>query len=473
MAVIRHSIVWASNTESLRAELSRGLDTIVAVKAGAEKMVQSLGGDRLIAAAHRMAAAVQEIGGVAKLTGAEQQRVNAIVEKAVEKYQVLGRTAPTALKQLAEATKGASKESLALAQLTERLGGGETIASAKRYAAAIQQIGGVSKLTRQEQEQINNVVTEAMAKYHALGQAAPVALQRLAAATKQTGTETNTVQSYVSTLVTSVGSMAAGFVSAQAVLGAVTTAYRTFVGFLRDSARAYIDAEASQNKLVAALRSQSMATSAVIKQYNDLATSFQRTTAFSDDLINDMQGLLVQVGGIMPSKMKDALKASTDLAAGLSIDLQQATMLVAKAAAGHTETLGRYGITVSEAALKTQGFDAVLEAVNRQFGGQAQAQLETYAGKLAQAASLEQPAGSRRQIPDRQSARRASPAIHDGCVDARGRGGWRRLALLYCGTREADPRPRSGHEGDSERVGVAQSARRLDGCGRRYDSDHR
>ena len=467
MATITNYVRWASNTEELRRNLKEGLDSIEATRAGAEKLVQSLGGDKLIAAAHRMAAAVHEVGGAAKLTAAEKDRVNAVVTKAIEKYQALGKEAPAALKQLADATqkashesellgrltqqlagadtianaqryaaavqqiggaakltrteqeqvnkavtdaiakftalgqtapkaltdlakatKTASAESQALAKLTQQLGGGDTIANAQRYAAAVQQIGGVSKLTAAEQKQVNAVLTEALAKYKALGQQAPPAMQALANATKQAGTETNAAQRYVGDLGKTIGTMAAGFISAQAVIGAVTTAFRTFVGFVQDSAKAYVGAEAAQNKLVGALRAQSMATPEVIRQYSHLATTFQRTTAFGDDLLKEMQALLVQVGGVMPSAMQGALKASTDLAAGLGIDLQQATMLVAKAAAGHTETLGRYGITVSKAALESKGFEAVLEAVNRQFGGQAQAQLDTYAGKLQQVENL-------------------------------------------------------------------------------------
>jgi hypothetical protein len=309
MAVITNTIRWASNTEELKKNLREGLNQIEVTRAGAEKLAQTLGGDRLIMAAHRYAAAVQEIGGVARLTEAEQARVNAVVTKAIEKYQLFGKEAPAALRELAAATKAA-------------------------------------------------------------------------------GQDTNAAQAYVLKLAEQVGAMAGGFISVKAVIGAFQETFRVVVGYVQDSVKAYGEAEAAQNKLVTALRRQSTATPDTIRAYNDLASQFQRTTVYSDDLVNEMEALLVQVGGIMPSKMRDALQASTDLASGLGIDLQQATMLVAKAAAGHTETLGRYGITVSEAALKTRGFDAVLEAVNRQFGGQAAAQLETYAGKLQQAANL-------------------------------------------------------------------------------------
>lgn len=98
-------INWADNTAQLRENLARGLDQIEATKASAEKMVKALSGDNLIRAAHNYAAAVQQIGGANKLTAEWQDRVNRTVTKAIEQYKALGREAPTALRELAAATK--------------------------------------------------------------------------------------------------------------------------------------------------------------------------------------------------------------------------------------------------------------------------------------------------------------------------------------------------------------------------------
>jgi len=195
-------------------------------------------------------------------------------------------------------------------------------------------------------------------------------------------TVTKTTSSAISGFGEQIASMATGFITAQAAIGVVTGAFHTLTGFVADSVKAYAEAESAQKKLTTALQAQGTSTPAIIAQYGDLATQFQHTTAFSDDLITSMEGLLVQVGNVMPNAMQAALKASTDLAAGLGIDLETATTIVAKAAAGHTETLGRYGIKVDQAKLASEGFSAVLEAINRQFGGQAAAQLDTYAGRV-------------------------------------------------------------------------------------------
>lgn len=98
-------IRWSDNTADLARNLKEGLNQIEATRASAEKMVQSLSGDKLIRAAHNYTAAVQQMGGAEKLTVAEKERINALLTKAIEKYTLLGRVAPEALRTLAQQTR--------------------------------------------------------------------------------------------------------------------------------------------------------------------------------------------------------------------------------------------------------------------------------------------------------------------------------------------------------------------------------
>jgi hypothetical protein len=176
--------------------------------------------------------------------------------------------------------------------------------------------------------------------------------------------------------------MAGGFAVAETAMGLAKSAGTAFISFLGSSIDSYASAEAAQKKLTVALTANGTSTPTVVQQYNDLAAQFQRTTKFSDDLINEMEALLVTVGGAMPSQMDAALTAATDLASGLGIDLKQATMLVAKGMAGETGTFARYGIQISDTALAARGAGAVFDAIHEKFAGQAQGELETYDGKL-------------------------------------------------------------------------------------------
>ena len=60
------------------------------------------------------------------------------------------------------------------------------IRKANTMAAAVEHIGGASRLTENEQRRVNSVVSEAIAKYQALGQTAPANLLKLRDATQQT-----------------------------------------------------------------------------------------------------------------------------------------------------------------------------------------------------------------------------------------------------------------------------------------------
>lgn len=278
----------------------------------------------------------------------------------------------------------AHKVGKSLDRMVDGFAGRKLVQEATLVTEAVRLIGGASKLTEAEQAKVNRTVTEAIAKYHALGQSAPPAMLALANATRAVEQPTSRVNGYMNDLTNQIKATALGFISAQAVLGAVSAGFRSLTAFVGSSIESFAAAEAAQKKLTTALQAQGMATPAVISQYDKLATQFQKTTVFSDDLVTEMQGLLVQVGNVMPSEMDKALTAATDLASGLGIDLRQATMLVGKAFEGETGTLKRYGIVIDDAKLKAGGMPVVLDAIQARFGGQAQAELETYAGKIKQ-----------------------------------------------------------------------------------------
>lgn len=68
-------------------------------------MAKGFSGANIIGEAEKMAAAVTAVGGAAVLTDREQQRVNATVTEAIQKYERLGQEVPAHLRELDEATK--------------------------------------------------------------------------------------------------------------------------------------------------------------------------------------------------------------------------------------------------------------------------------------------------------------------------------------------------------------------------------
>ena len=162
---------------------------------------------------------------------------------------------------------------------------------------------------------------------------------------------------------------------------------RALTSFVGDSIASYASAEAAAKKMTTALQAQGTATPGVVKQFNDLAGAFQRTTVYSDDLINEMQALLTQVGNVAPSQMEKALQAATNLASGLGVDLRAATILVSKASEENVGALKKAGLQLDETRVAAEGMSYILGVVNDKFGGQAQAEVDTYAGKVKQLAN--------------------------------------------------------------------------------------
>lgn len=292
---------------------------------------------------------------------------------------------------LAKAFREAELGNKGLLDVAQRFAGIDVVGKANAYANAVTQVGGVTKLTTAEQKELLGVLTAAGQKYETLGRQVPADLRMLQQettaalhATEGLGAGLSKTGSFMGDLGTQIKATILGFVSAQAIIATITGLFHGMVSFVRDSVQAYSEQESATKRMTTALQAQGRATPEIIQSYAAMATQFQKTTVNSDELINEMQALLVEVGDVGPDKMQRALTAATDLAAGLGVDLRTATMLVGKAFEGHTETLARYGIVIDQTRLKTEGVTAVLDAIQARFGGQAQAEVDTYAGKVKQ-----------------------------------------------------------------------------------------
>lgn len=162
---------------------------------------------------------------------------------------------------------------------------------------------------------------------------------------------------------------------------AVSAAVAGLTAFLVSSLKSFLESDKAVVKLNSSLKAQGIFTQELSKEMQNYAKELQRQTTFSDEAIISSQTLLTTFG-LAGIKMKEATKAAVDLSSGLGIDLHTATLLVGKAFSGQVETLGRYGIKVNEALPPSEKFGAVLAAINQRFGGAAQDQAESYAGKI-------------------------------------------------------------------------------------------
>lgn len=263
-----------------------------------------------------------------------------------------------------------------LSSMVNSFSGTNLFRQAELTAEAVTRIGGASKLTEAEQKKVNRTVEEALAKYRALGQEAPPHLQKLAAETKQVGTAT---ESWTA----SVGKMAAGYVTGLASLATVQQVLGGVVGFLTSSVQEAAAAEAAQKRLETAMRANGVATEGNRQAFANLAAEMQRTTVYEGDQIVALEALALQLG-VLPSQMQPAITAAADLASGLGIGVEQALTMIVKANNESYTAFQRLGISIDTARAKAEGLPYVLEQINARMGGQAAAEVDTYAGRIAQ-----------------------------------------------------------------------------------------
>lgn len=153
------------------------------------------------------------------------------------------------------------------------------------------------------------------------------------------------------------------------------------VDFVKDSVREFAESERAVSRLNNALRNQGFYSEEYSKALQDQARQLSRIAAVSDEAVLETQTLLTTFG-LAGDQLSRTTKAALDLSAGLGVDLHTATLLLGKAWAGETATLGRYGIKLDETLQPAEKFAQLQQVIAERFGGRAQADAETFAGKI-------------------------------------------------------------------------------------------
>lgn len=166
-----------------------------------------------------------------------------------------------------------------------------------------------------------------------------------------------------------------------AAVGAVAIG-RQLVGGIQKAVAAAGVQEKSEVKLAQALRLTGKSVAETLPGLKAYASQLQDLTGVGDELILSNQSLLVGLGKLEGEGLQRATKAALDLAAATGTEMRTAFDLVAKAATGYTGTLSRYGIIIDQALPASEKFAAALSKIEENFGGQAQAQLKTFEGRL-------------------------------------------------------------------------------------------
>jgi hypothetical protein len=168
----------------------------------------------------------------------------------------------------------------------------------------------------------------------------------------------------------------AAFVAAAAAAGA----YAVKIGI--EGVKAAIADEKAQTQLALALENATGATQGQIAATEQAILKMSLATGVADDDLRPALGRLVRSTGDI-TQAQDLLATALDVSTATGKPLETVANALGKAYDGNTAALGKLGIGLSSAELKTMNFTDVQGKLSDLFGGAAARNADTYAGRIA------------------------------------------------------------------------------------------
>lgn len=178
----------------------------------------------------------------------------------------------------------------------------------------------------------------------------------------------------------------AGFVGGAVVTGAFNAvkdaASAMFQTFVVDGVAASSEAIDNMNRLNFALAQTNKYSKDVSDGFADWANELQKTTKYEDDAIIKSAAFIQTLGKLDQDGLKRATEGAMNLASALGIDLDTATKMVGKAAAGETAAFGKLGLEIQKGATASQTFANTLKVLES-LGPAATKSAESFSGAQA------------------------------------------------------------------------------------------
>jgi len=165
-----------------------------------------------------------------------------------------------------------------------------------------------------------------------------------------------------------------------AAAGAAAVAYAGKLAI--DGVKSAIEDEAAQAKLANTLKNVTKATDAQIKSTEEFILQTSLATGISDDELRPSLDRLTRATKDL-DKAQQLQTLALDIAAGSGKSLQAVTEALSKAQEGNLAGLGRLGVGLDKAELKTLTFDQITAKLAGTFENQASKQADTFQGKLS------------------------------------------------------------------------------------------
>lgn len=167
--------------------------------------------------------------------------------------------------------------------------------------------------------------------------------------------------------------------AAFAVAAAAAVAYGTKLAI--DGVKAAIEDEQAQFRLANALKQATGATDDQIKATEDMILKTSLATGVADDKLRPaLQRLAVSTKDT--EEAQKLLSLALDISKGSGKDLETVANALGKAHDGQSTALGRLGLGLSAAELKTMTFTDVQQKLSDLYGGAAATNAETFQGKI-------------------------------------------------------------------------------------------
>lgn len=170
-----------------------------------------------------------------------------------------------------------------------------------------------------------------------------------------------------------IGAIGAG--AAAAGIGAIALA-------TRKATRAAAQYDQSLNELRSSLQRAGVENvDSATASLQEFANQAQFASDHTDDAIMSATAFGASVG-IQEKNLKAATQAAMNMSAATGQSLNRSMELIGKSLAGKTSRLENYNVQVDEADVKARGAAATIEAMNEQFAGAAQQNVQNYQGRL-------------------------------------------------------------------------------------------
>ena len=164
-----------------------------------------------------------------------------------------------------------------------------------------------------------------------------------------------------------------------AAAGAAAGAYA--VKLAVDGVKAAIEDEAAQIRLATSLKNATGATNEMIASVEKQILKTSLATGVADDQLRPaLSRLALSTGDV--TKAQDLLSLALDISQATGKGLDSVANSLGKAYDGNTAALGKLGIGLSAAELKSMSFTEVQTKLSDLFGGAAAANSKTFAGRM-------------------------------------------------------------------------------------------